>query len=151
MLRAAASMEHLPPSEKKWLGDLIFARLREQLPAGGPWSWSVGRLGARAPLYGSAHSVIAPPDITAWIQAMIEFDKLDGATFALAQLARRTGDRARDLDDAIRTRVLNELQKRSAPETFTHSVREAVELKAADEARAFGDSLPLGLQLARPA
>ncbi|HEX7859190.1 MAG TPA: Hsp70 family protein [Verrucomicrobiae bacterium] len=149
MLRAAASMEHLPPGEKKWLGDLILARLHEQLPAGGPWSWSLGRLGVRAPLYGSAHSVIAPPDIIGWIEAMIGFEKLDGTSFALAQLARRTGDRTRDLDEAIRARVLDALQKRSAAETLIQSVREPVELKPADEARAFGDTLPLGLQLTR--
>jgi molecular chaperone DnaK (HSP70) len=149
MLRAAASMEHLAVTEKKWLGDLIVSRLNEQAPAGGPWAWSLGRLGARAPLYGSAHSVVSPRDVLPWIDLMIQCEKLDGSTFALAQISRRTGDRARDLDDATRDRVLHALTSRAANESWIAMVREAGELKAAEEARAFGDSLPLGLQLTR--
>jgi hypothetical protein len=64
-------------------------------------------------------------------------------------LSRRTGDRARDIDDATRQRVIDALGARAGGEAWLQSVREAGELKAAEEARAFGDSLPLGLQLAR--
>ena len=149
MLRAAASLEHLPPSEKKWLGELINSRVQEQRPAGGPWAWSLGRLGARAPLYGSAHSVIPPGDILPWIDLMIASDKLDGSTFALAQMSRCTGDRSRDIDDASRARVLAALTSRPGAEPWLQSVREAGDLKPAEEARVFGDSLPLGLQLAK--
>ena len=149
MLRAAAAMEHLPSEEKKWLGDLICARLEEQRPAGGPWAWSLGRLGARAPLYGSAHNVIPPTQILPWIDLLIGLEKLDGSTFALAQLGRRTGDRARDLDEAARNRVISTLRARASAEPLIHSLEEPAAFKAADEARAFGDSLPIGLQLAR--
>jgi len=142
-------MEQLPPEEKRFLGDLIVARLREQKPSGGPWAWSLGRLGARAPLYGSVHGVIPPSQITPWIDLMIESQKLDGSTFALVQLARRTGDRARDIDDSTRQRILQTLTNRNATESWLQSVREAGELKEAEEARAFGDTLPLGLQLTR--
>ncbi|MGZ8899608.1 MAG: Hsp70 family protein [Limisphaerales bacterium] len=151
MLRAAASLEHLPSTEKKWLGELIVARLEEQAPAGGPWAWSLGRLGARAPLYGSAHNVIPPMEILRWIDVMIASAKLDGSAFALAQLSRRTGDRSRDIDDPTRERVIAALLARPGAEALIQSVREAGDLKPAEEARAFGDSLPLGLQLARNA
>jgi hypothetical protein len=149
MLRAAAAMEHLATSEKKWLGDVIAARVVEQHPPGGPWAWSLGRLGARAPLYGSAHTVAPPRDVLPWIDLLIDSEKLDGSTFALAQMSRRTGDRARDLDDATRERVLHKLGERGANESWVAMVREAGELKAAEEAKAFGDTLPLGLQLTR--
>ena len=52
MVRAAAALEHLPVEEKQWLGELIRARVEELNPAGGPWAWAFGRLGARMPLYG---------------------------------------------------------------------------------------------------
>jgi hypothetical protein len=149
MLRAAAAMEQLAPTEKKWLGNLVVARVEEQRPAGGPWAWTLGRLGARAPLYGSAHGVIPPGEILDWVELMVRSSKLDGSTFALGQLSRRTGDRARDIDDATRQRVIDALGARAGGEAWLQSVREAGELKAAEEARAFGDSLPLGLQLAR--
>ena len=69
----------------------------------------------------------------------------EGASFASAQLARRTGDRARDLDDALRTRVLVALA--TCPEAWRRSVAEVVQLTQADEARALGDTLPVGLTL----
>ena len=149
MLRAAAAMEHLPVAEKKFLGDLVANRLQEQSPAGGPWAWSLGRVGTRVPLYGSAHNVLPPFDVYAWISLMIDSPALDGSTFALAQLCRRTMDRARDIDDRTRDRVVTTLRERTAPESWISSTLEAVDLKPAEEARAFGDSLPIGLQLAR--
>ena len=80
---------------------------------------------------------------------MMDSPGLDGSTFALAQLGRRTMDRARDIDDPTRERVVATLRERTAPENWISSVLEAVDLKPAEEARAFGDSLPIGLQLAR--
>jgi hypothetical protein len=149
MLRAAAAMEYILAAEKKWLGNLIATRVEEQRPAGGPWAWSLGRLGARAPLYGSAHNVIPPMEILPWIDLMIASEKLDGSTFALAQLSRRTGDRSRDIDDQTCDRVIGALTARAGGDAWVPLVREASDLKPAEEARAFGDSLPLGLQIAR--
>ncbi len=149
MLRAAAAMEHLPVPEKKFLGDLVAARLQEQSAAGGPWAWSLGRIGTRVPLYGSAHNVLPPSDVDAWIHLMMNSPALDGSTFALAQLCRRTMDRARDVDDRTSERVIGTLRERTAPESWINSVLETVDLKPAEEARAFGDTLPIGLQLSR--
>lgn len=146
MVRAGAALEHLPPEEKEWFGDLIFARLAELKPAGGPWAWAIGRLGARVPLYGSLHNVLPPAVAQRWIESLLAQPGLDGATFALAQLARKTGDRARDIDDSTRARVVAALA--SAP-AWIPLVTEIAELKSADESRFFGDNLPIGLQLAR--
>jgi hypothetical protein len=72
---------------------------------------------------------------------------VEGAAFAVVQIARLTGDRTRDLDDAIRGRALAALASAGAPETWLRSVREVVALETADEARALGDTLPIGLRL----
>lgn len=148
MLRAAAAMEHLAAAEKLWLGNMVVDRVRELRPAGGPWAWSLGRLGARIPFYGSAHNVIAPAQVTGWIELLLENDKLDGRIFALAQIARKTGDRLRDIDERLRARVLDVLQV-TGSEPAAQMVADVAELKAADEAKAFGDTLPIGLQLVR--
>lgn len=84
-----------------------------------------------------------------WIELMMESVKLDGSTFALGQLSRRTGDRARDIDDATRTRVIEALRARAGGDVWLQAVQEAGELKGTEEAKAFGDSLPLGLQLSK--
>jgi hypothetical protein len=75
----------------------------------------------------------------------LDHQKHDGAPFALTLLARRTGDRSRDVSDDLRNRVLAALAK--APESWRQLVAEVVQLSAADEARALGDSLPLGLTI----
>jgi hypothetical protein len=147
MVRCAASLELLPVEHKLELGQWIVSRLHAPDTAGGPWAWALGRLGARVPVHGASHRVIAPEVAAAWVEVLLKLDpkKHDGALFALAQLARRTGDRSRDLDEAVRTRVLEALAR--GPESWRQLVAEVVQLSLADEARALGDTLPAGLML----
>jgi hypothetical protein len=84
-----------------------------------------------------------------WIKRLLALPNLDGAAFALAQLARRTGDRTRDIDDQARQEAVEHLRAIAAPAAWIEMVDEVAELKSGDEARAYGDSLPIGLQLAR--
>ncbi len=151
LVRAAAALEHLPSNEKNWLGDLICERLSETKSAGGPWAWSLGRIGSRAPIYGSAHNVVPPAVAGRWLDALLSLGlkKVDGSAFAAAQIARRTGDRLRDLDDPTRQRIIDALQASEPHETWLQMVTEVTELKTADEARVLGDTLPIGLQLAK--
>ena len=69
------------------------------------------------------------------------------AIFALSQLARYSGDRARDLPDSLREQVLARLEQLGADETILRPVREYHELEAAQESIALGDALPIGLRL----
>jgi len=74
--------------------------------------------------------------------------KLDGSLFALAQLARLTGDRERDLDASVRAQVLAVLEENDASPSWRRMLKEVVSLGAADRARALGDTLPVGLTVA---
>jgi hypothetical protein len=147
MVRLAASLEHLPSSKKAELGNWILARLRDTRSVNGPWTWALGRLGARVPLYGSIHEVVPPEHAAAWIQHLLTPNLLaaEGTLFALAQLARRTGDRSRDIEETPRHQVLEALKAAQAPESWTRQVAEVVSLDLADNARVLGDSLPAGL------
>ena len=69
------------------------------------------------------------------------------AIFALSQLARVAGDRARDLDEELRARVLGRLAELGADEATLRPVREYHELEAAQQGQALGDALPVGLRL----
>lgn len=150
MVRLAAALEHLDPADKSALGDGLAGRLRAPEAGGGPGAWSLGRLGARAPLYGSLHKTVPPELATRWIQWLLDPAALrrEGVLFALAQMARLTGDRSRDVDDATRSGVLEALRAAAAPPSWQQMVREVVVLEAADKARALGDSLPVGLSFA---
>lgn len=147
LVRAMASLEHLPVEEKERLGDLLAQKLESEGKSGGPWAWSLGRIGARVPIYGSSHRTVEPLVATRWLELLLALglEKIDGAPFAATLLARRTGDRTRDLDEPLRQRTSEALGKARAPESWLTLVNEVVALEAADEARALGDTLPVGL------
>ncbi len=149
MVRCAASLELLPVGKKAELGAWIASRLGAPDTAGGPWAWALGRLGARVPVHTAAHRVVSADTAEAWVALLLSLDpkKHDTAAFALALLARRTGDRVRDVDEDVRTKVLAHLDQLGAPASWRQLVAEIVQLSAADEARALGDTLPIGLSL----
>jgi molecular chaperone DnaK (HSP70) len=149
MARVAASLEHLPPADKAALGGWITQRLQNPETAAGPWAWALGRLGARVPLYGSSHQTVAPEQAAAWLTLLLDsgLRRVDGTAFAAAQLARMTGDRTRDLDGEIRARAAAALKSAGAPEAWVKMLHEVTALETADETRALGDTLPIGLRL----
>jgi len=149
MVRVAASLEHLDPGEKTVLGEWLALRLKNPATAAGPWAWALGRLGARVPLYGSGHKTVAAERAAAWLTLLLDagLDGVEGSAFAVAQLARLTGDRTRDLDEAIRVRALEALEAAQAPASWLQMLTEVAALAAADEARALGDTLPIGLRI----
>jgi hypothetical protein len=66
---------------------------------------------------------------------------------AIAQMARKTGDRARDIDDAMRTRVLAWLESRQIADEVVRPIREIVVRASQDQNAMFGESLPQGILL----
>jgi len=78
----------------------------------------------------------------------LNLERIDGAAFAVAQLARLSGDRTRDLDDDVRSLAADALKAVRAPDAWLRMLTEVAVLEIADEARVLGDTLPAGLQLA---
>jgi len=149
MVRVAASLEYLPRAEKAVLGHWISQRLKKPETAAGPWAWALGRLGARVPLYGSSHQTVDAEQAAEWLTLLLDagLRRIDGTAFAATQLARLTGDRTRDLDEDIRARTVAALKSAGAPEAWLRMLSEVAALETADEARALGDTLPIGLRL----
>jgi hypothetical protein len=156
MWRTLASLERIPPAAKARLGEVLL----ERLEAGGTKLlggleqelviWALGRLGARSPLHGPADAVVAPDVAARWIERLlsIEWRSPDKAAFPVAQLGRRTGDRARDVPDETRATLAARLRAVPGGERTARLVEEVVALEAREERVAFGDSLPTGLKLA---
>ncbi len=150
MVRAAASLEHLNPEQKIVFGNWIVTRLKTAgQSSSGPWAWSLGRVGSRVPIFGSGHRTVSADHAAEWLELLLQKDlrSVDGAAFAAVQLARVTGDRTRDLDTELRERTVAALRAAKAPERWLQMVTEVVQLGADDEARALGDTLPLGLKM----
>jgi molecular chaperone DnaK (HSP70) len=144
MVRLLGALERLAPARKVEAGGWLADRLRAGDAPG--VAWALGRLGARVPVAGAAHHVVPQEVAAAWVEFLLEVDAPE-ASFALAQLARLSGDRARDLPEDLRLRVASTLERRRSPPEWARAVREVVTLGASDEQRVFGESLPLGLHL----
>jgi hypothetical protein len=145
MVRLLGALERLPPAMKEEAGGWLLEDLRQPGAI-----WALGRLGARVPVAGAAHSVV-PPDVAArWLESLLQLDfrSAEEAPFAVAQLARLSGDRARDLDEPLRLRAAERLDKAGAPPEWSRAIREVQPLDERDEQRVFGEALPLGLHLA---
>ncbi|HVX14349.1 MAG TPA: Hsp70 family protein [Pirellulales bacterium] len=109
--------------------------------------WAIGRLGTRVPMFGPLNTVVPPDAAEQWIQRLLEIE-VDAAAFSIVQLARRTGDRYRDVGEAVRDRVLGWLDRNSAPEHYRQLVAQGGELEEEEAGLMFGESLPRGLRLA---
>ena len=149
MVRLLGALERLPPAVKVEAGGWLL----EKLPGGRPppgVAWALGRLGARVPVAGAAHHAVPPEVAAGWLLRLLDLDfkQADEAPFAVMQLARLSGDRARDLDEPLRLRAAAALEKAGAPPEWPRSLREVVALGEKDEQRVFGEALPLGLHLA---
>jgi molecular chaperone DnaK (HSP70) len=151
MLRLAASLERIPADYKGEIGAWLFEQLRDARNTADDRVvlWAIGRVGARQPFYGSAHDVVPPEAVAGWLDTLMSLDwrKKEAAAFAAVHLARMTGDRSRDVADALRERVLARLTAIGAAPAWIAMVREAVRLDEASERRVLGDSLPPGLKL----
>jgi molecular chaperone DnaK (HSP70) len=143
MVRLAAALEHVDPAEKVTLGDWIAPRVATP----GPWAWALGRVGARVPLYGSVHKTVDPDHASHWLNLLMDAHarNVEGALFAAVQLARLTGDRSRDIDGGLRNRALDAIRSAHAPQSWQRLLLEVVIMETADQARAYGDTLPAGL------
>ena len=151
MWRCVGSLERLASAIKEPLGD---AMARELAAANLPSHalWTLGRLGARVPLYGPINVVVPPEKAGRWVVAAMAREytsdrEIADASFALSQLARVSGDRVRDLDESLRATVIARLERLGAPEALIRPVVEFSEMESTEQGQALGDSLPIGLRL----
>jgi hypothetical protein len=151
MWRAVASLERLDVKQKELLGQTLLKSLRRS-PAPTYGFWALTRLGARVLLYGPLNSVAHPDVVQKWLDAILSFKPAHEServawAFCLAQLARKSGQRALDIDDAHRDHVLAVLKSLSVPHHWSGMVAEVLELESEEQNQMFGESLPIGLRL----
>ncbi|MDA7417622.1 hsp70 family protein [Xenophilus arseniciresistens] len=151
LLRMAAAFERIAPAHKTQFGGWLLQRLQRS-PAAHLW-WALGRLGARQPLYASAHHVLPAATAQAWLAHIDaehpDWARQEAAAFAVAQIARATGDRARDLPQAMRLQLADQLDAARAAPSWAAGLREVQALDEQDTRRVFGDDMPAGLVLLR--
>jgi len=114
--------------------------------------WALTRLGARVLLYGPLNAVVHHEIIERWLDAILPFEPGHASerlawAFCLTQVARRTGQRALDVDDSHRQSVLTVLRSLPAPPRWVRMVEEVAALEGEEQSQMFGESLPIGLRL----
>jgi len=148
IVRLAAVLEHLPSEDKTLLGQWLLKRL-ENPREPEQTAWALGRVGCRVPLYGSSHNTVPTGEVSQWIEGLLKLDfrKRPLLGFAAALLARKSGDRSRDIDPALRDQVVAKLRQHKLPPSWILMVTEATQLSEEDEQRLVGEALPPGLRL----
>jgi len=148
MWQAIGSCERLAAGARAALGAVLVAEA-ERGRATEPELWALARLGARAPLYGPLNCVVARDTAAAWAERLLAaaWPRPEAYAFALAQIARATGDRERDLDASLRERIARRLAAAPNGERAARLVREPVPLEAREEARLLDEALPAGLRI----
>jgi hypothetical protein len=145
--RLVAGLEHLSANTRASLGQELLEKLKRD-PGDAIWLWSVARLGSRIPLYGPLHSVVAPETANQWLKALLDLSTFTAQTAsAIAAIARCTGDSSRDLDVALRERAISRFMELGIAKETTQLLSTCVPPERQDAVRAFGESLPPGLQL----
>ena len=111
--------------------------------------WALARLGARVPIYGPLNCVVPRERAAVLAERLLacSWPRPDAYAFALAQIARASGDRERDLEPALRQRVARRLEELPEGAHMARVVLEPVALEAREEARLLDESLPAGLRL----
>ena len=145
---AVANMERISLSDKVIWGSLLLDSLPPKKGRSQYW-WSLSRLGAREPLYGPI-DLVAPPDkVTSWIESILSAKCRDPRPvgMALAQMARLTGDRGRDLKSTVIQRVIDWLTPYEWAGPHIKILKEVVPIAPHEESLIFGESLPSGIQL----
>lgn len=148
MVRLSASLERLTVVRKIELGTWLLERLRKPGEPRESW-WALGRVGSRVLFHGSAHGVVPRETADRWLTELLRLDwKRDPSVgFAATLIARKSGDRNRDIQPSLADAVMLKLRAARAPDAWLNLVGQVQSLNATEERRMFGEALPPGLTL----
>ena len=122
-------------------------RQLEANPADRSLPWAIGRVGARIPFYGPIANTVPPEVAAEWIERLVELPVSHELAFANSLLGARTNDPERDVDDDVRHLAVARLGAAGIRGDAANRLRRYLPSDAADAARVFGESLPIGLRL----
>jgi molecular chaperone DnaK (HSP70) len=156
MWMAVANMEHISAKEKSRWGRALLEELKPN-KSKPQHLWALSRMGARELLYGPVDRVIPPNQVSNWIATLMQTQWRDPTPVitALVQMARKTGDRTRDLDPSMSERVIrwitDNTRDKKTQEQHLKYLQEVVSMAKQEESLIFGEALPAGIVLHTPA
>lgn len=145
--RLLANLEHLAPTIKTRLGSELIEKIQEK-PLNKSFLWSLGRFGARIPLYGQLNNVVSARVASEWITTLLELpEKSWDTASALSQLGARTDDPLRDISDELRERIIQTIQPIERTGPLIEALKQYLPPESAQKVQMFGESLPIGLRM----
>jgi molecular chaperone DnaK (HSP70) len=145
---AVANFERLPVDEKIGLGRTLLGRIQKKTRP--QEIWAISRLGARKPFYGPLDRVIPANEASEWLKTLFSMDVRSNNSLAHAavQLARVTGDRARDVSPEDLDQVRGWLEEATGYEALLEILLGGHGASSRQEQDwVFGETLPSGLIL----
>ncbi|MCA1797591.1 MAG: hypothetical protein LC645_08670, partial [Geobacteraceae bacterium] len=154
MVYLAGALEHLSPETKRDLVQIFSKRLlKGNLKHTPPYTWALGRLLSRNPLYAGRESIVHPREVERIFERMESLDwnaaAFSGLNAMFSQAARCTEQRDIDIDPEVRQRIASKLKSSTASARQIAVVEHYVAMDDADRTLQFGEALPAGLVLAR--
>jgi molecular chaperone DnaK (HSP70) len=145
--RLLGGLERVDAVQRARFGDELLERIRRE-PRNGAWLWTLGRLGARTPLYGPLNSVVPPSVAERWIGSLLGLKQVsEDVVSAIVQIGARSDDPARDVSPELVDTVIERLVGLGFDPQTLEPLRVRVPPDPAASAREFGESLPEGLRL----
>jgi molecular chaperone DnaK (HSP70) len=145
--RLLAGLERLDRQQRRRLGDELIPRVRRE-SQNASFLWAMGRFGARVPAYGPLNAIVPPAFAESWLEALRATKSHGNDTYAaVAEMAARTDDPARDVSDQAREATLTWLEESGAPSDIIRMVRQPIATHRSAPASLYGEPLPLGLRL----
>lgn len=145
-IRTLASFELLDISQKIKIGQALLDRLLNgnTIPAD---FWSLGRIGARHLIYGSAANIISREECTTWIRALLKLPISEHLMQLFAQLARKTDYREHHLAQTVVDEIISYFDQTPYQERLQQLLTQTSSLTTKEKEQILGDNLPAGLIL----
>ncbi|XZE22438.1 Hsp70 family protein [Pirellulaceae bacterium SH449] len=154
-LRLIGSLEWIEAAEKIQVTQLLLDSLarKKNHSLAGPILWAAGRLGCRVPVYANLQMIVPARYANTWADQLLGLEKqfsannLSAVSLCLALWCRLTGDRYRDVDPALRSRVIDWMEVKKVSDQQIELVRTGGDLSCEDATSVMGEALPLGFTL----
>ena len=149
MWQLTGSLERVTVGLKGEIFDGLVGPKREQGSLSDAELWALGRLGSRCPVYGPADAVLPPARVLAAVGNLLEARAAltPPMALALAQMARLSGDLARDLPEDVRLACAERLSEEAGTRELAAIVRTVQATSVELRSRIMADSLPVGLRV----
>ncbi len=144
----AGNMERLLVKDKVILAKALMPQLKPGKKIDRLF-WTISRFGARELLYGSVDRVLPPAEVSRWIQQIMkkQWKPADQISMLIVALARKTGDRTRDLSEESITQILDWMTTQGVEKKVKSQIKEKTGMGIKEKSQQFGERLPTGLVL----